>query len=88
MERFARKRTPYKSSYSSDDLNKAFNAIKNNGMSVNRTIILYGIQRTTLMDKVHGRRPLQTTQGPKPVPSPEEEQPVKKLTADKIFFVG
>ncbi|PIK53265.1 hypothetical protein BSL78_09839 [Apostichopus japonicus] len=72
MLRARRPRPPYRA-YSQENLVEALNKIQNGGNCVRATSKQYDIPKTTLLDKLSGKRPVYTTQGPKPVMTPEEE---------------
>ncbi|XP_071840675.1 uncharacterized protein [Apostichopus japonicus] len=87
MLRARRPRPPYRA-YSQENLVEALNKIQNGGNSVRATSKQYNIPKTTLLDKLSGRRPVYTTQGPKPVMTPEEETWLEKwlLSMSKIGY--
>ncbi|XP_038064690.1 uncharacterized protein LOC119735070 [Patiria miniata] len=59
--------------YIQENLEKAVEKIKLGEISVGKASLAYGIPKTTLLDKMHGRTPLQTRQGPNPILTDEEE---------------
>lgn len=71
----SKKRIPYKA-YSTDDVQKAISEVSNNRLSINKAADLYGVPRTTLKDKLSGRTPVVSTQGPKPVLTDQEESEI------------
>ena len=61
-------------SYDSDELNRAFEAVIDNDMSIRKASQSFGVPKSTLMDRLHGRVSLDVVKsGPLPLFSDEQE---------------
>ena len=69
-----RTKAPYYA-YNHDELTAAYNAVKEEGYNVSNAAKIFGIPRSTLFDKVHGRTSMELQRkGPPPLISMEDER--------------
>ena len=59
--------------YSEKDMTEAINAVQNQGMSFKMASKTHGVPRSTLMNKVHGKPPLNRRMGPTTILTETEE---------------
>lgn len=64
---------PKKKKYTNEDVEKAIDAVRRNGMSVNAAAKSFGIPQSTLQDKISGKYAVQAKVGRPSVLMPEEE---------------
>ena len=66
-------RGKYRQKYSQDQLRQALHEVRENGMPKKKAAKLYGIPKTTLLDKLSGRVPDEAHSGPDSLLSKAEE---------------